>query len=627
MALDTFVLGPNPKWYFVNNNGKPLAGGLFNTYSSLNNQVRKPVYTTASGLFPWPNPIPIDANGTLGPLYFAFDSTQIPQDGYLIIVTDALGQVIWTIDDYFGAGGSGGGDTTTVVSIENLINNNIFWRHSASISPVPILSVIAPSNHANLVGNGTTTTAAPDIIFVKNNQSSTDQITFPLFTPLGNIPFGTDPTPIDYFNYTCTVPGTETIKYLQFPITAKVQNLSQQDVIGSFWAKSSTSGTITLKWLQYFGDGAGASTADNSIINTFNLTPTWTKFPFSATVPDVDTKVLGAPNFQGPNDALFLRFEFTLLATSIDLTKPTMYLGTGLPQTSFINYDNIDSVIALPRTGDVRTSMNSFIPFGWVPCNDGVLSNGDGAIVPPTNPTVPVARNNIDTYPLYSLIWNMTSGYSSFAPIYTNAGVLTTRGASAILDFSAGKQLSLTKMLGRVLSGTNPTLIASQTFTANTVTDTITVTDSTQFPRGTPVLLTTTGSLPTPLDTLNVPAIYYAVPVNPSSGTTLNLASSEDNALAGIFMDITGVGVGVQTIQSAIGTYFGQGLHQLTVPEMPSHAHTARVFSGGPGPVNRFSNFNTADPQSGTAQTEDTGSSLAHNTMQPTAFLNVMLKL
>lgn len=620
MAL-SYVLGPNPKWYFVNNNGKPLAGGKFNTYSSLNNSLRKSVFSTPSADFPLPNPATIDANGTLGPFWFEFDSLN-PDDGYLIIVTDANGQIIWTADDYFASGGGGGG-STTIIEIDNLINNNIMWRHTGTITPVPTFSIIAPSNHANLVGNGTINTASPDIIFVKNNQTGTDTISFQNFT-LGDEPITNDTAPVDYFNYTCSVAGTETTKYLQFPITAKVQNLSNQDVIGSFWARHNggSGNQLTLEWFQFFGDGAGASSPVIQQINVpFTLTSSWVKYNFSDTIPDVSGKNLGAPNSSGPNDALFLRISYPLgVTTNIDFTKPTMYLGTALPDLEFINYDNIDSVVALPRTGDVKISLNSFAPYGWVGCNDGVLANGDGSIVAPT--AVPTARSNIDTYPLYYMIWNLTSGYSSFAPIYDSAGAASTRGADAITDFAAGKQLQLTRMLGRVLAGANPNLITSQTFTADAGTDLLTVSNAAQFPTGTPVLLTNSGgSLPT-FNFTNSPAIYYSIFV---SATTLRLARSVDLAQAGTFLDITGAGSGTNTIQTANGTYFGEGAHVQTIAEIAAHTHNyllwtnnaGNTFQGGPG-------FTTTLPST---PTSSAGNSDAFNVMQPTAFMNVFLKL
>lgn len=639
MAI-THVLGPNPKWYFVNNNGKPLAGGKFNTYSSLNNSMRKNVFSTPSDDFPLPNPATIDANGTLGPFWFRFDSLA-PTDGYLIIVTDANGQVIWTADDYFASGGGGGG-STTVLDINNLINNNVMWRHAGSISPVPTFSIIAPSNHANLVSNenlvgkSIVDRACPDIVFIKNNQSGTDIITFPRFT-LGDEPIVNDTAPVDYFNYTCSVAGTETSKFLQFPVSAKVQNLQNQDVIGSFWARfnGGSGNALTLQWFQFYGDGAGATPALIQQINVpfvLNADGLWHKYNYQDTVPDVSAANLGAPNSQGPNDALFLRITFPVsVTTNIDFTKPTMYLGTALPDMDFVNYDNIESVAALPRTGDVRISMNSFVPFGWVPCNDGVLSNGDGAIVRPT--LIPVSRNNIDTYPLYYLIWNLTSGYSSFAPIYDSAGALSTRGADAIADFAAGKQLQLTRMLGRVLAGGNANLTASQTFSADAGTDLLTVTDATQFPTGTPVLVTNTGgALPTPLATLNVPNVYYSIYV---STTTIRLAASLDNAQSGAFTDISSAGSGTQTIQTAVGTYFGQGYHVLTIPELPAHNHPGSIaqFASGQNysaprqPFVLHNDINSGISVNHNLTIASQGSNSGHNTMQPTAFMNVMLKL
>ena len=63
-------------------------------------------------------------------------------------------------------------------------------------------------------------------------------------------------------------------------------------------------------------------------------------------------------------------------------------------------------------------------------------------------------RNNIDTFQLYSTLWNNVSN--------ANAPVSTGRGVSAYADFIANKTIALTKTLGRALasvgapsSGTN----------------------------------------------------------------------------------------------------------------------------------------------------------------------------
>lgn len=459
MAL-SYAIGPNPKWYFVDNTGRPLAGGKFYTYRSLDKSVKKFVYTDPSNNFPWPDPVILDANGTAGPFFFEIDSTD-PNETYFILVTDANGVEMWSVDHYLPSGGSGGGGTTAV-DLDNLVKNNIFYRHMDTTTGVPTFSIVAPSNNSCLTENGSlTANAAPNICFFKNNATATDSISFPLF-PLGLEPITGDSSPVDYFNYTCSVAGAgETDKYLQFPICPKVQNLSGSAVTGSFWAKSSTSSQVILQWFQFFGDGAGASAPIIQQINVpFSLTPTWTKYNFIDAVPSVSGKSLGGPPFggplhntnEGPNDALFLRVSFPLspLTCNVDLTKVSMYLGTALPNLDFVSYDEIDAIISSPKTGDVRMSMNSFSPYGWVLCNDGVIANGNNAIALPAG--VPSARNNEDTYSLYRLIWAATSANPAYAPIYDSAGAVSVRGASAIADFSASKQLSLTKALGRALS-------------------------------------------------------------------------------------------------------------------------------------------------------------------------------
>lgn len=88
-----------------------------------------------------------------------------------------------------------------------------------------------------------------------------------------------------------------------------------------------------------------------------------------------------------------------------------------------------------PQTGDLKLSMNTTAPTGWVACNDGTI--GDASSGAST-------RANADTAALYALLW---SGVSD-----TYAPVTTGRGVSAAADFAAHKPLALTKMLGRALA-------------------------------------------------------------------------------------------------------------------------------------------------------------------------------
>ena len=87
------------------------------------------------------------------------------------------------------------------------------------------------------------------------------------------------------------------------------------------------------------------------------------------------------------------------------------------------------------KTGDVKLTLATVAPAGWVMCNDGTIGPaGSGA----------TARADDDTEALFKLIWNNVA--DGFAPV--SGG----RGASADADWAAGKTIALTRMLGRALA-------------------------------------------------------------------------------------------------------------------------------------------------------------------------------
>lgn len=80
------------------------------------------------------------------------------------------------------------------------------------------------------------------------------------------------------------------------------------------------------------------------------------------------------------------------------------------------------------------------------------------------------------------------------------------------------------------------------TFTATPATDILTVSSTANYQTGVPVRVSTTGTLPAPL---NASDTYYAIR---TGLTTLKLATSYNNAIAGVAIDITTAGVPVNTI-------------------------------------------------------------------------------
>jgi hypothetical protein len=84
-------------------------------------------------------------------------------------------------------------------------------------------------------------------------------------------------------------------------------------------------------------------------------------------------------------------------------------------------------------------------------------------------------------------------------------------------------------------------------FTADTVTNTITIGNTAGFPTGTPVVLNSFGTIPSPLVT---GVTYYTIFLN---GTTLQLAQTEQEALIGIPIQLTTNGIPINTITAFQG--------------------------------------------------------------------------
>lgn len=525
MAI-SYLLAPNPKWYIADLTGKPLGGGSMATYRSLDKTEPKFVYQDPGGNFPWPNPLPFDENGSQGPIYWAIDSLDL-NETYYVEVYDADGNLQWTIDQFVPPGSGGGGNVTTAISLLNFVTNPVFWRNTGNSSiPAPLSLRLAPGAHAGLAY--TASLAYPDIYFFKsNNSSSSDQIRFVDFI-LGLNPLIGDVTPAQYFNYDNPIAGAaETYKYLQFPITSKVNSLSNQDISFSYWARGTGVTQVKLVLRQFFGDGIGASADEFTILDSETLTGGWQRYTGTATIPSVSGKILGACG----NDGLFLQFQLPLdFACSIDFTKPAIYLGNIFAQEEYLAYDMIDAVINAPRTGHVISAYdlgNNALP-GYIYMNDGSIGSiTSGA----------TTRANQDTFPLYSLLWNNVA--DAWAPV--SGG----RGATAVADFLANKPLTLMRQLGRVLAG-------------------------------------------------------------------------------------SGQGAGLSNW--ALGQFFGEEGHQLTIPELPSHNHpsvtgTGRYVAPQGAVTNIGLTVNAGETINNNAENAMVGGNQPHNTMQPTTFTNFFIKL
>lgn len=468
--------------YFVDKvTGLPLCGGLIYMYKDTDQQVLKNWYYQIGvpGNYQYqalPNPLRLSASGTIIdingyqviPLYYPFseqDETQ-PENYYVRVYNY---QNAFQFDIYnFPQTPLTSGSESSGNSLKNLIINNNFWRNigyngnpSNTTTQVNLSSatsmVVSPSNHDGF--------AFPDIQFIKNNTSATDYcnfLTFPAGTdPLNNLGPGLV-TPEYYLNHVCTVAGIgETIKVYQFPISLHLYNFENQTATFTICAQnvSGPATSINIYYYQFLGTNSTAqmTPAPTQIGNSLFLSNAWTYYPITFTIPTSAALSLSGTG----DDSFYIQVGIPTNATcNISFAIPSLFLGN-LPATKdFSTYDMIDRIINSWRTGDYRTSLNSSLP-GWVPCNDGSIGNYSS---PATT------RANIDTWPLYNLIWtNVTNTYAPMAD--TNP-----RGSSAYADFTSNRALTLTETLGRVIAGiwnNSPQVLG---FTVGSDTTTLTTT-------------------------------------------------------------------------------------------------------------------------------------------------------
>lgn len=85
----------------------------------------------------------------------------------------------------------------------------------------------------------------------------------------------------------------------------------------------------------------------------------------------------------------------------------------------------------------------------------------------------------------------------------------------------------------------------------------------------------------------------------------------------------TGSGLTARTL----GQTVGEETHVLITAEMPSHNHTMHGFEGTISPAGTVYIGDSNGGTPGTEVTDNTGGDGAHNNMQPTTFMNVMIKL
>jgi hypothetical protein len=600
------IAAPMLQDFLIDKTGVPMAAGIVTCYHDNSRTTLKNWYYQSGTpgnytYIPLPNPLTLSAAGTIEdingvdtiPFFYPYlESDQTVRDPYYITVVNSTGtnQITRQNFPFLGTGSA----TSSGTTLNNLIANGAFWRNimpnlvnqaayaSYNLSEVTSI-VVAPSQHDGY--------RLPDINFVKNNTAATDAVTFTPF-PIAIKPvIANDITPEYYLSHNCSAAGAgETSKYYSFPIYLHVNTLANIPFTVSIQAQNGATGSgvgqnvITLSLLQDLGTGQPAATPIP--LTPLTLSTTWTTYSASGVFPAVTGTLSGAGD-----DAMYLLVELPVdLTCTINFTKPCIYLTQNIvSDNTFQTYDQIDSIISSPRTGDVRYSMNAFYNYGWAPLNDGGIGN---------------AMSNASSYAqqdawsLFNLMWTYANSFPNSAatiiPIFTSTNVPSTYGTSAINDWNANKVLQLPQTLANVLLGTVPGSAIKGSFTSSfTGTSSggnllITTPLAVDFYTGMPIYFTG-NALPS---AITQGTIYWVAAFN---GTTqFNVSTSFANVFSATFIPYAGA--------PATGTVFGT---------------TAAI------------NYGVSDTQSILfASNTNPGSTLfPFNVSQPMTFMNMYMKL
>lgn len=198
-------------------------------------------------------------------------------------------------------------------------------------------------------------------------------------------------------------------------------------------------------------------------------------------------------------------------------TSGKVYVSDGAGSGAWTTASDIITNTAF-TTGDLKPTHKATADTGWIIWSDGTIGDASSAAS---------IRANADTSDLFSLYW--TNYSNPFCPVYTSAGVASTRGASAAADYAAHKRIAVPVGAGRVLgiAGTGSGLTARL---YGTVTGAETV-----------VLVTANLPAYTPTGTISGTITYPTSVVTVSSGGVQQFLGSGGSSTFGTVSGTTAV--------------------------------------------------------------------------------------
>ena len=535
--------------------------------------------TNAPGLpqfLPLPNPLYLSGAGTICdssgndtiPFYYIVSETDnVTPELYYITVEGpidnctGLRSLQFTRSNFPWENGEGGnGPAEGNGNLDNYIINGRFWRN-AFTDPNGLAvsgSTLATSNmflwttqygtsgpyyHRDLAPSQHDTFSMPNIQYIKNILGSTDSITFKKFVATTAPVITGDIEGEYYLNFNCRVPQSgETLKCIQIPIS--LHNLTLANVPFTFTIQAqsiSGTNTISASIYQFPGTGNAASVPVPIGEGTFTINNNWTKYTFTSVFPDT----VGLSAATTNDDALYLQINLPMAGEglcNLNIALPSIYLSTiDIPTNDFETYDQIDAIIDSPRTGDIRTSLNDYYPFGWMPLNGGTIGYNSNKLAT----YLPTTLNDPQAWPLYNLLWTKFSPYTVgtvnlLAQMINSSGANVAYGGTALSDWLANNTITTTQTMGHVILGTVPVsaLLSAYSTAVNAVTGqnsfTVSGTSSPLLLNGTatyydgmPFYATATGGSATLPGGMSPGTTYYVA--NWNGVSTFNVALSPGN--------------------------------------------------------------------------------------------------
>lgn len=199
-----------------------------------------------------------------------------------------------------------------------------------------------------------------------------------------------------------------------------------------------------------------------------------------------------------------------------------------------------------PTTAAVANEWHTLFRGGGNPAADALFNTGTNLLFQAVKDTtanagcLPHGGNVQPTYQKHLISGHVVTAAATVAPC--TVALIDVIGFYRVTSVTTTSAQATTNTLGQ-----------SDTFTADTGTDTMTYTSTANIPSniltGTRVRLTTTTTLPAPLATATD---YYVIKVTDS---TFQLATSYANAIAGTEIDITTTGTGTHTITWLLPRY------------------------------------------------------------------------